>query len=143
MTQHKYLLLFLFLFGGCSTDVEPIEYGHDACHFCEMTIVDKQHAAEAVTTKGKVRKFDAIECLLRFKRKNADLLFKHMVVNTFDSPGQLVDAETCVYLISPELPSPMGASLTAFDQSDVAQEVLKKKGGELYSWSEIVSKEDL
>ena len=29
-----------------------------------MTIVDRQHAAEAVTSKGKVFKFDAIECMV-------------------------------------------------------------------------------
>ena len=31
-----------------------------------MTIVDKVHAAEIVTQKGKVYKFDATECMINF-----------------------------------------------------------------------------
>ena len=31
-----------------------------------MTIVDKLHAAEIVTKKGKVYKFDATECMINY-----------------------------------------------------------------------------
>jgi copper chaperone NosL len=33
-----------------------------------MTIVDKVHAAEIVTKKGKVCKFDATECMINYER---------------------------------------------------------------------------
>ena len=45
------LLIFLI---GCTVSPKPIDYGNDGCHFCKMTIVDKVHAAEIVTKKGKV-----------------------------------------------------------------------------------------
>lgn len=34
-----------------------------------MTIVDKQHAAQVVTKKGKAYSFDAIECMVHYSEK--------------------------------------------------------------------------
>lgn len=48
-------LVAIGLLWSCSIAPEPINYGQDGCHFCKMTIVDKVHAAEIVTTKGKVK----------------------------------------------------------------------------------------
>ncbi len=58
------LLSLLFFVVGCSVEESPINYGKDACNFCKMNIVDKQHAAEIVTSKGKPFKYDAIECMV-------------------------------------------------------------------------------
>ena len=49
---------------SCTIKPEKINFGSDMCHFCQMTIVDRQHAAQYVTSKGKQFKFDAIECML-------------------------------------------------------------------------------
>ena len=54
------LLIILCSFFSCSKTPQPINYGTDMCHFCQMTIVTKTHAAQMVTTKGKQYKFDAI-----------------------------------------------------------------------------------
>ncbi|MCB0620489.1 MAG: hypothetical protein KDC41_17650, partial [Saprospiraceae bacterium] len=56
-------VLCIFLFLACRPAPQPIEYGSDLCDYCKMTIVDRQHAAEAVTGKGRAYRFDAIECL--------------------------------------------------------------------------------
>ena len=64
MKRIPFLLIILILV-GCKVDPNPIEYGADACHFCSMTIVDRQHAAEFVTKKGKAFKFDATECMMK------------------------------------------------------------------------------
>ena len=55
------ILIILCSFFSCSKTPQPINYGTDMCHFCQMTIVTKTHAAQMVTTKGKQYKFDAIE----------------------------------------------------------------------------------
>ena len=123
---------------SCSPSPKPIEYGSDACHFCKMTIVDAKYGAEAVSSKGKVYLFDAIECKLQFMQQKANTEFAHLLVNTFDQPKQLVDATIAHYLISPALPSPMGANLTAFANATTAQHVHQEKGGDLMQWNDLL-----
>ncbi len=128
-----FFVAMLFL-ASCSVEPKPIEYGKDACHFCKMNIVDKQHGAEFVTKKGKAFKFDAVECMLdELKEQNRDDI-KFLLANTYDAPTKLIDAKKATYLISENLPSPMGAHLTAFEKHDVAMAVQKDKGGSLYDW---------
>ncbi len=134
----KLLLLALpALLTACQPSVEPIDYGADACDFCKMTIVDAQYGAEAVTAKGKVYKFDAIECLINFTEKEKDKPFAFLMVNDYHAPGKLTDATTCHYLISKNLPSPMGAFLTAFNDRSAALEMQQAKGGEVFGWEEV------
>ena len=64
--KHYSILLIALLVFSCNSSPQPIDYGNDGCHFCKMTIVDKVHAAEIVTKKGKVYKFDATECMVNF-----------------------------------------------------------------------------
>ena len=65
---HGILVLLLgVFFSSCSTSPQPINYGNDACHYCQMTIVDQIYGAEVISDKGKIFKFDAAECLIRHK----------------------------------------------------------------------------
>ena len=61
MKQYLMGLVALFLAVSCSPEAQPINYGSDQCDFCRMTIVDKAHAAEVVTKKGRAYKFDSGE----------------------------------------------------------------------------------
>lgn len=130
-------LLFLF-FISCNISPQQIEYGTDACHSCNMTIVDQQHASQIVTTKGKAFKFDAIECMfhsLQGEMKDTEMAL-HLVAD-FNQPGQLVDATAAFYLVSEQLQSPMGANLSAFQNWDEAQNAKEQFKGNLFSWEEI------
>ncbi|MBI2279338.1 MAG: hypothetical protein HYU68_01400 [Bacteroidetes bacterium] len=51
-------------FTSCSIEPKEINYGNDHCFNCDMTVVDKTHAAQYVTKKGKAYVFDAVECLM-------------------------------------------------------------------------------
>ena len=126
--------LLMLLLASCTPEPQPINYGSDMCDFCKMSIVDQQYAAEVVTNKGKVYKFDAIECMLHFKKEKKDMTFAFELVNTYDTPKTLLPAADCHYLISPALPSPMGANLTAFSKTEIAIELQEAKEGDLYSW---------
>lgn len=131
------LIVIGFLLASCSVEKSPIVYGKDACHYCKMNIVDKQHAAEIVTQKGKPYKYDAIECMMRViaeKEENSIALF---LITDYFSPGKLVDATKATYLISENLPSPMGANLTGFQSKPKAEEVHRENGGTLYTWNEL------
>ena len=130
------IILVLLLITACSPEAQPIQYGSDQCHFCRMTIVDKAHAAEVVTTKGKAYKFDSGECMIRFVSNN-EAEYVMILVNDFNNPGNLVNAKACTYLVSPNIPSPMGANLSAFENAEAAQQLLQEKGGELYDWESV------
>lgn len=130
-------LLSVFLF-SCNVAPQPITYGTDACHFCNMTIVDRQHASQLVNSKGKAYKFDAIECMVHslqdeFKPEEIALF----LVADFNKPGEWLDANSASFLVSEQIASPMGANLSAFEDQDVAQKMLEKFTGKRYSWKEI------
>jgi copper chaperone NosL len=138
--KKQFVLLFLpvlFLL-GCNISPQPINYGEDACHYCTMTIVDHQHAAQIVTDKGKAYKFDAIECMLNYLRENKDFNPELYLVNDFMNPGQLIDATKATYLISKNIPSPMGEYLSAFQTKEAADKTEMKYDGKLYTWKEIL-----
>jgi len=102
-----------------------------------MNIVDKQHAAEIVTQKCKAFKYDAIECMMRdIKERNEEEIALFLMTD-YETPGNLVDATKAIYLISENLPSPMGANLTGFENRNKAEETRKEKGGTIYSWDEL------
>lgn len=123
---------------SCNTKPEQIEYGTDACHFCNMTIVDRQHASQIVTSKGKAFKYDAIECMLNSLNDDmSDSEIAHYLVADFNQPGQLMDATLSSYLISDQISSPMGANLSAFENEKAAQKAKEKFTGEIFSWEAI------
>lgn len=99
--------------------------------------MDKIHGAQIVTDKGKVFKFDAAECLIRYQsnleNKEGYLLF----TNHFETPEAFVPMEEATFLISENLPSPMGAFLTAFKTDAKATQLKEEKGGELYNWESL------
>lgn len=112
----KHLLLILMILGAtlsCSVSPQPINYQTDQCHFCKMMISDPRFGAELVTRKGKIYKYDAIECMVDDMLQNGEDHYAYILVTEFATPGTLVDARNMQYLISQRLPSPMGGNLTA------------------------------
>ncbi|HKK12666.1 MAG TPA: nitrous oxide reductase accessory protein NosL [Flavobacteriaceae bacterium] len=138
LNQILILSLFVTLM-GCDVSPQPIDYGKEACHFCKMTIVDKLHAAEIVTTKGKVYKFDSTECMIHFLEDFDTSTIKLYLSNNYSEPGTLIDATQAAFLISENIPSPMGANLSAFKTKTQAENFQKEKGGTLYSWEELLN----
>jgi len=132
--------LFILLL-SCKIEPQAINYGKDACHFCKMNIVDKQHAAQYVTKKGKQFKFDAIECMVNdVVANNDENSIAKLLVADFGTDGNMVDATTATYLICKEIKSPMGAFLSAFSTNEKAMETQKKLGGDIYTWTTLKDK---
>lgn len=138
--KHYYLVALMLLVFGCNVSPKAIDYGNDGCHFCKMTIVDKVHAAEIVTKKGKVYKFDATECMINFMNDFETSEIKLYLSNNFTEPEKLIDATKATFLISENIPSPMGAFLSAFKNKQDAIETQSKKDGTLYNWEELLVK---
>jgi copper chaperone NosL len=134
------MLALPLLFGSCQPKAQDIAYGQQDCSFCQMTIVDKIHAAQLVTQKGKVHNYDAIECMLNANKEFNESDVALYLVNHFAKPAELIDATQATFLISTELPSPMGGNLTAFATRAEADKALEEYGGNLYTWAEMVAK---
>lgn len=134
------LLSFFLFLTACSTKIQDINYGIDTCDFCRMGIVDKSHSAQVVTSKGKNYKFDAIECLIHFSDEHKDIEYYHVLVAELNNPGSLINAKEAKFIISKNIPSPMGASLSAVKTTVEAKKIIKEQTGELFNWEEIYSK---
>ncbi len=132
----------LWLLFSCEVEPEQINYGNDVCHFCKMTIVDQQHAAQYVTKKGKQFKFDAIECMVNELSEKEIEKIGILLVSDYQDPGQMTSALDATYLISKEIKSPMGANLSAFESVQIANTTKDESGGELYTWIQLLQKFD-
>ena len=142
--KNNYVFLVLIClaisFYSCELKPEPIHYGMDVCGYCSMTIVDRQRASQVVSDKGRVVKFDAIECMVNHLEEVDYQNVGMILCATYNEPGELMDATKATYLISPELPSPMGENLTAFGDKRLAMDVQKDVTGNLYTWQELTDK---
>ena len=137
--KHYLALILILILISCTVSPKSIDYGSDGCHFCKMTIVDKSHAAEVVTKKGKVYKFDATECMINFMDEFDTSEIELYLSNNYTEPGELIDATVATYLISKNVPSPMGAFLSAFEDNEQAKIVQMEKDGKLYTWEELLT----
>ena len=133
------LVLISTLLVNCGSSPQPIEYGHMSCDYCKMTVVDQQYAAQLVTTKGKSFVFDATECMINYNRaeENQRHEYSQVLVTDYLSPTKLIDAETASYIRSEQLPSPMGAFITAVEKDTDIEELKEKYNGMVYSWDEL------
>ena len=138
--KHYSALALLLLFFSCNVGPKAINYGSDGCYFCKMTIVDKVHAAEIVTKKGKVYMFDATECMIHFMEDFDTSEIKLYLSNNYTEPETLIDATKATFLISENIPSPMGAFLSAFKNKADAEKFQAEKGGEIYTWETLLAK---
>ena len=132
MKNLLYLLLVTLSF-ACSKEPKPIEYGKDACDFCEMTIVDRAHSAQAVSEKGKQFKYDAIECMVNDLHEHAVPMTIQQVAD-FSQPGTMIPVEEAIFIINDSISSPMGANLAAVKKgSDLAT----LKSADTFEWDEL------
>lgn len=109
-----FLLLTGALLMSCGAGPEPINFGKDYCSYCKMSIVDPKFGAELVTTKGKVYKFDAMECLIPFMEEQSDQAYAYTLGIAYDAPEKLVAVDSLQFVVSETYNSPMGANVAAF-----------------------------
>lgn len=130
-----YIISYL-VFISCKIEPKEIDFGLDACHFCKMTIVDKPFASEIVSTKGKIYKYDAIECMIKnqeLENLNAALF----LVYDFENSTEFMNAVNSYYVVSEQINSPMGENLGAFQTKTAAQKFVKNNSGKLFNWTQI------
>ncbi len=129
-------LPLVFIFSSCVPDgPQAININKDNCAHCKMTIAEEHFAAELITQKGRVYKFDDISCLLAFHYDNEDKTMKNAYVHYYLGNNELIPAEAAFYIKSPELKSPMAGNIAAFKTEAEANEYKLKLKGELLDWN--------
>jgi copper chaperone NosL len=132
-------LAVLVSLSACKQKFDPINYGHEACTHCRMTIVDKRFAAEIVTGKGKTLKFDDFGCLLKYvkdeKFKDTSAL---IFVADFNHPdGKFLDARHTVFVHDENLRSPMNGNFAALNSEAGANKLNAGLHGTLLTWTSL------
>jgi copper chaperone NosL len=136
------MVIFSCLLAACSVKPEPISYGQDNCHLCKMTIMDKKFGAEVVTTKGKVFKFDEVNCMVNFLNSgyldDRDVAFRLVV--DYSQPGKLIAADEAFFIKSPDIRSPMASQVASFEKDESKNEFKKQWSNSIYlTWGELTT----
>lgn len=125
------------LFPSCASGPEPIRYGQDECAHCKMTLTDRRFGAELLTAKGKVFKFDDLNCMAAFAEKGsvAQADIAQLLAVDFSQKGQFVDVRQAFFLRNEAIKSPMRGDVAAFS-SAAGRDAVKQQlgGGEEMDW---------
>ncbi len=132
------VLITAYSLVSCQTEPVPIAYGLDECDNCKMTISDPKYGAELISGKGKVFKFDSIECLADYSNKVESGTIGSLWVTDFSNPENFINAKEAFYLKSNKLRSPMGLNLSAFKNSVDLEKVINEFSGHKISWDELL-----
>jgi len=100
--------------------------------------MDKKFGAELVTTKGKVYKFDDINCMLSFYNSGSmhKENYEHKLMIDFSQPGKFINVEKAYFFKSDEIKSPMASGVAAFETKTPASAKAWKAFSTL-SWDDL------
>jgi copper chaperone NosL len=124
-------------FIACKVEPEIIHFGEDQCYSCKMMIVDNRFGGELVSKKGRIIKFDAMECLIEHINKTGEEDHKFIMAIDYANPGTLIDARKATFYISQDIPSPMGANLSVYSSETPSISIIKSSKGDFYNWIEV------
>jgi len=140
MKRFVSFLAVALLVVACTVEPEKIHYGTDACYTCKMTLMDKKFGAELVTEKGKIYKFDDVNCMMKFYNEAQDpSQFKFKLVVDFSQPEKLIPANDAFYLKSADIKSPMASQIAAFEKKENLEALQKELNGIYLVWGELVT----
>ncbi len=146
MIKHKFpaiiisKVFLLFFIASCASEPEPIDYGNDECEYCRMLITDDKYGAELINDKGKIYKFDSIECLINYALVE-NLIGNNemtMLVNDFSNPADFTDARRAFYVKNDNFRSPMGLNVMAFGDDNERKTFESENGGNVLNWIDVI-----
>jgi len=134
-------LMFLITLLACSTEPQPLLFGKDGCYACKMTLMDKKFGAEVVTKKGKVFKFDDVNCMINYLNSGAveERDIAHRLVIDFAHPEKLIPVEHAFFLRSDNIKTPMASQVAAFESKEDFDVIKRELNGIYMVWGELVT----
>lgn len=136
-----FLVAITIAFSACTNQKpQPIDMGQDSCVYCKMGIADLRFAGELVTSKGKVYKFDAIECQAAYYQdlKSSDQNNAKLWVHDFLQPEKWLPARSAIFLRSDQIHSPMSLNLLAVANDSEMTRIQQQFGAKRISWKDLL-----
>jgi copper chaperone NosL len=139
-------MLFLTLVACAPGQAEiappEIVYGQTMCADCTMIISDIRfasgYAREIAPGRYDSKAFDDIGDLLTHAAAHPDDAIVAWYVHDYRDESWL-DATQAVYVVSKQIPSPMGHGIAAFADAGAAAQAAAEMNGQLLSWDELRS----
>jgi len=144
MTKRRQILIFIIgavIASGCTNQQpRPINTSQDICAYCKMGISDLRFAGELITGKGKVYKFDAIECLAAYYQelKSSEQNNVKLWVHDFLKPQKWLSAKSAIFMRSDQIHSPMSLNLLAVASDSEMTQVQQQFGAKRISWKDLM-----
>jgi len=104
-----------------------------------MMITDPKFGSELVTDKGKVYKFDSIECLAEYISVNRGFTTETLWISDYANPNTLTDAVSAFYIVSPKMESPMSMNIGGFKSESDMEKIFITIGGQKMNWKDVLS----
>ena len=139
-TTALFVFLSLSFFSCAKTEVVPIKLNVDTCDFCKMTIADGKYAAEVISEKGRVFKFDDIMCMIHYGKENSNTKMTAHYVNDYTQDNVLIPAKTAFFLSEGTIQSPMRGGIIAFSSENEAKEFGIKLKAKPVTWEAVSTK---
>ncbi len=132
------VLLCIFL-SSCNAAPEAITAVKDNCYFCKMTITDVKYAAEIVTIKGKVYKFDDVHCLLAFTKAKLidEKSVKDIYLSDFTGTHTLIKADESFLLHGGDIRGPMNGNIIALRNKNSIQKIATQFNASETTWQQV------
>lgn len=133
------LCMIVLIIYSCTNNPQPINYNKDECAHCLMIISDPKFGSELITDKGKIYKFDSIECLAEYILIEREFKYETLWITDYSNPHHLIDAKTAYYIVSPKMESPMSMNIGGFETQSAMENVFSEMGGQKMNWNDILN----
>lgn len=127
----------MLLITSCSpAEPEPIRINADHCEHCKMMISDLRFAAELITDKNRIYKFDDVVCMMEYISSDKKV-YSHILISDYDVPNELCKTTSVYFVKSASLKSPMGGNIAAFKNEKQASIYANKWNTVIERWESI------
>jgi copper chaperone NosL len=101
--------------------------------------MDPKFGGVILTKKGKSFKFDDTNCMTTYLKNNFQDQNQISSISTIDynQPEKLIDATNAVYILSPEIKSPMASGIASFSSHESLSEFMRMYNGSTLTWDEV------
>jgi len=132
------VILLLAACAPASGEPEPpeIAYGMDICAECNMIISDPRFAAATLTQDGVMSKFDDAGGMFNFHAKHPELEVRAWFVHDYHTE-EWTRGETAFFVKSPDVQSPMGYGIAAFNDRGAAEAFARTVAAAVLTFDEL------
>ena len=118
----------------------PINYGHEQCSHCRMTVSDPHFGSQLITHKGRVYTFDDAQCLVAFVKEGgvSEADVAGVYLSDYVNGNILLPAEGLFLLRSESLKSPMNGNIAAFSTAEDRAAIKEIHGGDELNWADVL-----